>query len=475
MLLPATLLELLHPAGASVQTVVLGSATAQPAGASQGTVDLLVLAPDARELRSSAWFADVAAAVVRVADEGLVYVFAPPFARARLLRLLATEGFDARTAFVHVRGEGTPRTLVELDRVALQYATRSIFRFCPPLLRPLLRWLPRPLSKLIVLAGPRIGVAVSRRPRALLEWLGTADEPVSRPPMILRQSAREGRDVSFIYRLDSRPLLLKVGDDAVAREARALAEFGPAATRAGAVIPECVELASPRQMSRVVAAQTLVDGVPAADVLAARPGEVAAVIARAADWLKHWNLLTASPGVVTELLLENELLASARALESSMPGGSEYRSWLERKASDWLGLPLPTVVGHLDLTMANVLLRGRGEIAVVDWEHARDGCLPLVDVFYAAADAAAAATSYHDRVDAFGSCFAPEGRWSAEVSERVMGISRALGLVPENRQLCFHACWLHHAANEQRAATGGVRTPFRDIVAVLAADFRYSV
>jgi hypothetical protein len=472
---PLRLLELLHPTGAPARTVVLGSTALLAADRSGGAIDLLVLAPDAPESRSSAWLAGVVTAVADVADEGMVYVLAPLHTRARLLRLLAAGGFDVRTAFIHVRGEGTPPTLVELERVALEYAMRNVVRVRPPLLRRLLWRLPRPLTKLVAVGGPRIGVAVCRRPRVLLEWLGNADEAASPTALILRQSAREQRDVSFVYRLGTRPLLLKVGGDAAASEARALTEFGPAAMRAGAVVPECVPLAFPRRTPHIVNAQTLVDGVPAADVLAARPREVGGVISRAAGWLERWNLLTASPGVVTEQLIEGELLGHARALEPSLPGGSEYRSLLEHKASDWLGVPLVTVVGHLDLTMANVLLMPRGEIAVVDWEHSRAGCLPLVDAFYAVADATAATTSYDDRIAAFRSCFAPAGPRSAEVGQHVMRVSEALGLAPEIRELCFHACWLHHAANERLTATYGARTPFRDIVAVLAAGFRYSV
>ncbi len=42
----------------------------------------------------------------------------------------------------------------------------------------------------------------------------------------------------------------------------------------------------------------------------------------------------------------------------------------------------------------------------------------------------------------------------------------ALDLSPELAELCFHACWLHHAANE--AAAGSATRPFGEVVRWLA-------
>jgi hypothetical protein len=114
----------------------------------------------------------------------------------------------------------------------------------------------------------------------------------------------------------------------------------------------------------------------------------------------QWNTSTASPTAVTDRFLQDELLAHARLLEPSLRGGTTYRSWLESKAEQWSGAVIPLVAAHHDLTMANVLLVPGGKRAVLDWEHARARALPLGDRFYAAADAAAATTAYHDRATA---------------------------------------------------------------------------
>jgi hypothetical protein len=121
---------------------------------------------------------------------------------------------------------------------------------------------------------------------------------------------------------------------------------------------------------------------------------------------------------------------------------------------------VPLVDAHLDLTTANVLLAG-DDIAVVDWAEAHGGCLPLVDLLYAAADACAAADSYRDRAAAFRSA-----SYERLVHPHENRIAHALGLQPAVRELCLHATWLHHAVNELRGTA--TQTPFRRIVEEVA-------
>jgi hypothetical protein len=218
---------------------------------------------------------------------------------------------------------------------------------------------------------------------------------------------------------------------------------------------------------RGAAALTLLDGATASSVLGRRPDELDPVVERVTAWLARWNLTSASRTAVTERLLEDELLAHARLLEPSLRGGPVYREWLEGRARAWLGAELPLVTAHLDLTMANVLLTQDGGIAVVDWVQAHAAALPLVDFFYAVADAAAATAAYVDRVGAFRSCFAG-GERREPTRRRERALTQALDISPAARELCFHACWLHHAANELRRGDGGP-APFARIVELVAA------
>jgi len=333
--LPLELLELLHPEGEVGRRVVVLDAAAPDA---PEPCDLLVVARRA-ELP----------AADELADDGLAYVFAPPWERVRLLRLLARRGLRPAAAFVHVRG--ADELLVQLDRRAMTYAVAAP----------------------VALAG------------------------------------------------------------------------GP----------------------REAAALTLVEGVPASTALGRGAADVDAVVERVAGWLTRWNVATAVSSVASERLLENELVAHVRLLEPHVREGVAYREWLEQRAAEAVGSRLPLVTAHLDLTMANVLLTPSGKIAVVDWVQSRAEYLPLVDLFYAAVDAAAAADAYRDRVQAFRTCFGA-GTRAVAVQRQELTLTRALDVAAPVRELCFHACWLHHAANEFRAS-GGEPGPFRGIVEVLAA------
>jgi hypothetical protein len=119
--------------------------------------------------------------------------------------------------------------------------------------------------------------------------------------------------------------------------------------------------------------------------------------------------------------------------------------------------------------MWNVLLGPGGELAIVDWESAETATLPLRDFFYMAADAVAAANGYRDRTEAARDCFVRGRGHAALVSGRRDRIARSLGVSDELAEVCFHACWAGHAANEKRAAEAGADRPFLEIVRWLAA------
>jgi hypothetical protein len=98
--------------------------------------------------------------------------------------------------------------------------------------------------------------------------------------------------------------------------------------------------------------------------------------------------------------------------------------------------------------MWNLRLDAGAPIGVLDWADAEDSGLPLTDLFYAVADAAAACDRYRDREAALRGSLAAV----APLRER---LCRNLQLSPDVAELCFHACWLRHASNERRVNGDG--------------------
>jgi hypothetical protein len=247
-------------------------------------------------------------------------------------------------------------------------------------------------------------------------------------------------------------LAAKVGAGPPARreltEARALAELGPAARAAGAAVPEVVE--EGELAGRPLLVTTGVEGRPASALLAESPDRRDALVARIADWLLRWNLATATEAVVSRELLERELLAPARAVDLA----GSYVAELERMGHAAEGRAVKLVAAHNDLTIANVLVARDGRLGVVDWDTAAPRALPLTDLFYAVADAEAATRGFANR--------------SAVTSEEhEQRFKDALGLDDAVADLCFHACWLRHAANESLREQQ--TRPFLEIARMVAA------
>ena len=469
--LPVRLLELLAASASSARTVVeAGGRTPAPASVRDRAVpvDLLVLAPTAAQPRSSEWRSAASLAAATTHPDGVVYVVAPRRVRRRVVRLVEAAGFRAAASFAHVRDGGRTRYLVEVDPGAVAYAlSRSIAG------RRLTRWVSRHvfrfrLHRLFSAISPVIGVAL-QRPSAspLLAWTLARGGAAGGGAILTER--RRGRFV--VYRIGGeQSLLVKVAAAAVdvEREGRALDTLAATARDAGADVPARVAVRR-GATDRPILAQTLIPGIPASELLAGKPRKVVHVLSRLAEWLAVWHRASTSARVVSRDILEEALLGPARLLEPRL--GPEYSSWLERRCRLWTGTTMPAVHAHLDLTMANVLLKGNRGFGVVDWESARPDSLPLADFFYAAADAAAAVHQYADRGAAFRSAFLPGGRYFADVSELVDRLSREVELPSSSVELTFHACWLHHAANEARESRPTDPRPFLNIASVVS-DWR---
>jgi len=461
-------LELLHPAGRVDRLLVLGDgrpAALIPPAALEVTAgaELVLIAPSPDQVGDRGWLEQAASAAARgVSQDGFVYALVPRGARARARRRLRAVGLVLEDAIAQLPGGDAPRYLVPLRaepwRHALteQIGARPRARFA---LRAA-RALPGGES-LLVRALPSVGI-VARHSEAkpMAAWVaGLGGETQPAAHAVVATSWR-GPPAPAVMRCfgpaDSEPWgVAKIGP-ASAEEARALEQVGEGARDAGARVPRL--LAGGRLGDRPVLVETLVGGRPAARVLARSPGGFAELVAAIAEWLERWNEQTRE---ITARRLDTELLDLVGEL--ALPDA--YGSWLGDRCRMLAGSEPPFVARHNDLTMWNVLVDRRGRIGVLDWAEAEPAGLPLTDFFYAVADAAAACDGYRDRLGAVRACFDPGGERVDLVAPLRERLRTSLGLSVEATELCFHACWLHHAGNEQRSGEDG---PFREIARWLA-------
>jgi len=337
---------------------------------------------------------------------------------------------------------------LELGPAVLEIGGRLV-----PVERGVVRWA---LGAVPASARGRLAALAPARALALAAPAAIARPPGSRPLAAWLREHGTGTSVvaapgtAFLLDGERARLAAKVGAGLPARrelsEARALAELGPAARAAGADVPEVVE--EGELGGRPLLVTTGVEGRPASVLLAERPDRREALVATVADWLLRWNLATAAEATLSRELLEREVLDPARAVGVLVPE-------LERLARAAEGKPVKLVAAHNDLTTANVLVARDGRLAVVDWDTAAPLALPLTDLFYAVADAEAATRGFAERVPAV-----------SEEHER--RFKDALGFDDTVADLCFHACWLRHAANE--SLRDQASRPFLEIVRTIAAQ-----
>ena len=476
---PSSALELFHPAGTASSVQVLGGACPPSLlgslTPSHETADLVVVAPTEAECRATGWLERAArAAGAALADDGVAFLIAPRRWRSRLVAAARAEGLQVGPTLLHLPNLGSSRHVVPADRAALRYATESILPRSSRKSMVASVVLRLPLAeRLVAYAAPASVVARRRSDPRLLEWLsGAAGESVRVDKTIVTPTWRPTKSTFTVAVVDTAGprLIARVGRGPDAArpefgEARALGAFATTAEQAGAMVPRV--LASSELAGVPLLIETGVGGRLAGVALAERPGEVGAVLDRTLAWLLRWNRLTAAESVLTAEYLEQELFRPARAVAPSLATGAAYLASLERLRSEVTGRRTTLTAAHDDLTMVNVLLRADGGLGVVDWGTARHAALPLVDFFYAVVDAYAAAERYADRPLAFARCFA-NGAHPPAVRAHQSRFQEALGIEPDVARLAFHACWLHHAANElARDETGG---PFLAIVSLLAGE-----
>jgi hypothetical protein len=477
-------LELLHPDGAARRATVIGEACparlrpGRPEPSSEDLADLVVLAPSRRELGERDWLERAAeTTAARLAEDGVAYVLAPPRARRRLEQLLADRGIESRLTFLHDPNTEDVRSIVPFSPGVAAYAFTALIATRPLRRRIVLRALQvRWISRLAARSLPAAAIAAGRSNRPLFAWLFAPDAgtPAHAPLAIVGVSWRGGSGAivahGFAEENESPAVVAKIrasGDGRLAGEAELLRRLGPGARQAGAEIPEVMRLDG--DDLRAVLFQSALAGRTAAAVLGDFPALLPSIVGRLAGWLENWNLDTASHGPLSADVLEREISEPARALASSLAGGRRYVDWLDERCGALAGTTVPFVATHNDLTMLNVFIQPSGTIGVADWEDAREGHLPLLDFYYAAVDAAAAARRYSDRVAAFRRLFGTGASAASPIRELEGRLGRALSVSPPLAELAFHACWLRHATIEQGTTGEAGARPFLEILRLAAA------
>jgi aminoglycoside phosphotransferase (APT) family kinase protein len=141
---------------------------------------------------------------------------------------------------------------------------------------------------------------------------------------------------------------------------------------------------------------------------------------------------------------------------------------LEQRCARIEGAHLPLVASHNDLTMSNLLLlSGRPQLGVLDWEAARDDGLPLLDLFYAAASARRSVRPPREAAQSLIEAFNRGSRFGRGVADIAARTSKSLELSPDIVDLLAHACAVQHAVDEEQQGTRASQ-PFMELVQWLA-------
>ena len=476
-----SLLELLLPGGAARRALVVGGDC--PPGLAPGPgaeddepVDLIVLAPTSAEAATPGWLDRAAEACrLRLAEDGLAYVLAPPLRRARLHASLRGRGLRIESAVLHLPDLRRTRQLIPLERAVAAHAVSRLVPLASRRHRAAGAALRLPGARAVLRAVGPVAL-VARRPggRPLFEWLYRLDgATLGRHAGVVVSTGWEERARRAVLHRFGGPgdglavaKAVLVPDAASSPEAGVLARLGPEARAAGAAVP--YPLTAARVQGAPVLLQTGLPGEIVASLLGREPVRLVEALSLVCRWLGEWQQRTASRTRPTRAQLEREVLDPAAAVAPSIDGGERYLAGLTARCRAAEGASIPLTASHNDLTMWNVLMDRRGGIGIVDWETGQESALPLKDFFYAAVDAVAATERYADRVAAARACLDPGGRHAGTIGALQGSLVNALALPPAAVELSLHSCWLGHAANEGRKAAPGAARPFRDIVQWLA-------
>ena len=477
-------LELLLPDGIAKLPVVLGSnlpihLLPEVYSTDSNQTDFAILAPTAAQCRTNGWLEEAVRSLAQaLAPDGLLYAFVPRRFRLPITSLMRDYNLSVGPFLAHLPNPASNRYLVPLNPITIRYTLANILSASPQKQR--LATLAFSLFKsqeLIFSMLPFVGIVARRADaRPLFDWLfklGNDSNSIGNAVIRTRWRANKGTAVLFRFP-DGNALpdaaakvsLVAPLSTKTPREAEIITRTGSSAHSAGARVPKA--LAEHQIEGHTVVLQTLLNGQSAAALLFSQPKRLPLFMGHVTQWLDHWNRATAILKPLDGERLDQELIAPAKLLEPYIEEGREYRDWLTARCNAAIGTTIPFVTAHGDLTMSNLLFDEHEQIGIIDWEASVSEALPLTDFFYAAADAAAATRGYVDRVKAFQSCFMPGGSYVEAIKHFQTNLRRSLKIPPDVADLCFHACWLRHAANEYRSDPPN-RRRFINVVRFLAA------
>lgn len=480
-------LELLHPDGSANTSFVLGSDCPESLFpetniGSEQKAELFVLAPSVKECRSDGWLEGAANSVAhRLSHDGVCYVLVPPPWRRRLIRLLSEADLVIDTSFWHFPDWTSSRYLVPLQRGPAQFAVENIFS-APPWKRILASEMFRfpGARKFLSLFWRSAGITVRHHgARPLFQWLFKRQREKDFPgAAMIRTSWRGIRGATITYcftKGDLRPSLVtktSFGKDSwvrLDREAEILEAVGPCARIAGAHVPQILQ--KEHHDPRLTLFLSTIHGRPSSDLLASRPGLLVPILTKLVAWLERWHFASVKVRPLNTKQLERDFFSPIKTLAPLLENADGYRDWLTERLQAAVGSSIPFVASHNDLTMANVLVAVHDRLGVIDWETGMAESWPLVDFYYSVTDAVRIVQGYTDWLDAFRACYEQKGSYTSDVNRWEQRLRSAIKLSSDLAELCFHACWLHHASNEHLVSRPGDPRPFLQIVQWLALNY----
>ncbi len=459
----------LHPGG-DPSTVLLIDQAPGPETTDEGGGVVVLSMIDAQCRDAGITEEMIRRALSALAPDGMMWIGVPGRWRLALMDSLRAKGMVIGATFVH-RGRGLARTEFALTAKALRFALSG------GLVSRRWRWALALLERvpwgeaMLLRFLPGIGFTAFRPGAAPFGWLNNQVPGKESVDIAIKTSWRGERAPFLVFALaEGETVIAKRGSAecqaSIAHEAKVLAQLGGDAARAGLAIPQRIDFQkNPRLCSLI---ETAVPGRPMAGWI--RDGhhrDLGIIADRLATWLTEWNSRTVRLVELTPALGELLILSPARELVGRINGGAAYLDWLSHENGLLLGHKVPLVAAHNDLTMANVLGDSSGIQSVVDWEAADPAGLPLADFHYAVCDAATAIGG-GDRLAAFRICFLGDGEPRRRLRKCETRLRAIAGGPPQWLELCIHAGWLRHAANEQARPSPRPNESFLAIANLLA-------
>jgi aminoglycoside phosphotransferase len=428
------------------------------------SVDLIVFAPTRDERQDRTWVnSAAAAAALRLSPDGIVYLV--PAQARRLHESLVAAGLQVAETLLHLPDLPASRHVVPVGTAAERYVLSGRLGMAGA--KRLAASLALRSSWLSAF-GPTGTVLCPDPTTPLAAWLFALDQAPARAGSVLLTSRRATSGGNVLHRFVEG----RQEPDAVAKVSRRagderlrLMDIAPGAARAGARVPQVLWSGELGPAEALV--QSALPGVSAAGLLERGRLDPRDLVTRVSRLLERWNRAEARPRTLADADLDRFVLAPATRLAADRP---RYLDYLRRLCARAAGSRCSFVPCHGDLTATNVLVDRDDHLGILDWEEGSAEGLPLTDFFYAAADAVAAIDGYAGRPQAARACFSLDGDRAPFVRQLTQDLAAALDLEAAVQEVCFHACWLHHAWNEEHRGSDPAERPFRAIVTAVAND-----